>query len=101
VAFTGFRGAGQAEVWQQDAAHPAGQKLEAVRFTDILAAALPPYSATLFIIPAAQPVVWPLWVGLFLGVTIAFAIIVELEERRANRELGMLRDHVRDVTDSR
>jgi len=101
LAFTGFAAAGQAEVWQQDAAHPAGQKLEALRFTEILAAALPPYSATLFIIPAAQPVVWPLWVGLFLGVATAFAIIMELEERRANRELGTLRDHVRDVTDSR
>jgi hypothetical protein len=87
LAFTGFRPAGQAEVWQQDAARPAGEKMEALRFDGLLSVTLPPYSATLFILPAARPVVWPLWVGLFLGVAIAFGIMIELDERRANQKL--------------
>lgn len=88
LAFTGFRAAGRAEVWRQDAAHPAGEQLAPVAVQDMISATLPPYSATLFIIPAAKPVVWPLWLGLLLGVAIAFGIIVELEERRAHRKLA-------------
>ena len=87
LAFTGFRAAGRAEVWRQDAAHPAGEQLAPVVVQDTISATLPPYSATLFIIPAAKPVVWPLWLGLLLGVAIAFGLLVELEERRAHRKL--------------
>lgn len=88
LAFTGFRAAGEAVVWRQDAAHPAGEQLAPAAVQDMISATLPPYSATLFIIPAARPVVWPLWLGLLLGVAIAFGIMVELEERRAHRKLA-------------
>ena len=87
LAFEGFRPAGQAEIWLQDAARPTGEKLGTATFGDTLSYAIPPYSVALFVVQAAQLPVWPLWVGLLLGVAWAFALILEREERRACEEL--------------
>jgi hypothetical protein len=83
----GFRPAGQAEIRLRDSARRPDERLGTATFGDTLSYPIVPGSVALFVVPAAEPAVWPLWIGLLLGAALAFAVILELEERRAYEEL--------------